>query len=72
MTVPTLNECMNPSTCAGVMDSSGKVTLKYAAVALDSNGPGVSIEAKVVARMKGGVSSTVGRTSEGIVTMWCE
>ena len=27
--------------------------------------------AKVVARMKGGVSSRMGRTSEGMVTMWC-
>ena len=26
----------------------------------------------VVARMKGGVSSTTGRTSDGMVTMWCE
>jgi hypothetical protein len=28
------------------------------------------MEAKVVARMKGGVSSRVGSTFEGMVTMW--
>ena len=51
--------------------ASGSVTLKYAFVECVSNGPGGSIEACVVARMNGGVSSSVGCTSLGIVMMWC-
>jgi hypothetical protein len=43
------------------------VTLKNASFATFSNGPGVSIEAVVKARMKGGVSSTIGGTFDGIV-----
>jgi hypothetical protein len=35
-----------------------------------SNGPGVSIDANVVARMNGGVSSRIGCTSDGIVTIF--
>ena len=35
-----------------------------------SKGPGGSMEACVVARMKGGVSSRVGSTLEGMVMMW--
>ena len=35
-----------------------------------SKGPGGSMEAEVVARMKGGVSSSVGWTLEGMVMMW--
>ena len=46
---------------------SGNVTLKYALVECVSKGPGVSMEACVVARMNGGVSSSVGRTSDGMV-----
>jgi len=34
-------------------------------------GPGVSMLAKVVARMNGGVSSRMGRTSDGMVTILC-
>ena len=36
-----------------------------------SKGPGGSMEACVVARMKGGVSSRVGSTVLGMVMMWC-
>ena len=43
------------------------MTLKYAVVEFFSNGPGESIDACVVARMKGGVSSSIGCTSDGIV-----
>ena len=35
-----------------------------------SKGPGGSMEAEVVARMKGGVSSRVGWTLDGMVMMW--
>ena len=48
---------------------SGSVTLKYALLEFVSNGPGGSIDACVVARMNGGVSSSVGCTSLGIVMM---
>ncbi len=67
--VPTLNAAMCSATCCGVQSFSGSVTLKYAVVEFFSNGPGVSMEAWVVARMKGGVSSSTGCTSEGMVTM---
>ena len=36
---------------------------------MGSKGPGVSMEAKVVARMKGGDSRRIGGTSEGMVMM---
>ena len=65
--VSFLTDVMGLDRVAGAF--SGSVTLKYASVACFSNGPGVSIEAKVVARINGGVSSRIGRTCEGIVTI---
>ena len=49
---------------------AGNVTLKKASVALFSYAPGVSMEATVSARSKGGVSSTIGRISDGTVAMF--
>ena len=54
---------------SGVHPGLGKVTLKYALAECVSNGPGGSIDACVVARMNGGVSSSVGSTVLGIVMM---
>ena len=47
----------------------GNVTLKNASVATFSYGPGVSIEAVVIARINGGDSPRIGRTVDGIVMM---
>src|SRR5713226_5294641 len=60
---------MCSSTSFGAQPGSGKVTLKNASLARFSNGPGMSIEANVSARMNGGVSSTTGGTGDGMVTM---
>lgn len=43
--------------------------LKYASVATFSNGPGMSIEADVVARMNGGVSTTLAGGAGGMSTI---
>src|ERR1700722_2979357 len=67
--VPLLNSAMSSCVCCLVLCASGTVTLKKAWVDTFSKGPGVSMEAVVVARMKGGVSLRVGRTCEGISTM---
>ncbi len=69
MIVPTLKLAICSAMCAAVQSFSGSVTLKYAFVECVSNGPGGSIEASVVARINGGVSSSVGSTSLGIVMM---
>src|SRR5262245_23768226 len=63
---------MKFSTRSGFQSFSGKVTLKNASLATVSNGPGVSIDANVRARMNGGVSSRIGGTVDGIVTILCE
>jgi len=60
---------MYSSICGGVQSFSGSVTLKNASVDLVSNGPGASMEAKVVARINGGVSCKVGRLRDGVVMM---
>src|SRR2546423_8840800 len=64
---------LNPDKCSAVLiadqSGSGSVTLKKASLATFSYGPGVSIDAEVGARMNGGVSSRIGGTVEGIVTM---
>ena len=49
---------------------SGVVTLKKASRLLVSNAPGVSMEAVVVARINGGVSSKVGGGLSGIVMIF--
>src|SRR5207253_11505582 len=64
-TVPRLKPAMCSSTCVGVQPGSGSVTLKKASLARCSKGPGMSIEAKVSARMKGGVSSSTGASRLG-------
>ena len=65
MMVPRLKPCRYSSVCFASQVFSGSVTLKNASLATFSNGPGVSIDAVVSARMNGGVSSTIGGTFDG-------
>src|ERR1035441_2758951 len=57
--VPRLKPCRSSSAFLAGQLASGSVTLKKASLATFSKGPGVSMEAVVSARMKGGVSSTI-------------
>src|ERR1700730_14350384 len=65
-----LNAAIKLATSSGESSGAGNVTLKYDSVALVSNGPGVSIEAVVVARANGGVSCRIGFGPCGIVMMY--
>src|SRR5215467_14532113 len=74
MAVPGIMLLLNDSIHCSVRSAghlgSGVVTLKNASRALVSNAPGVSMDADVVARMKGGVSSRMGGGPAGMVTIF--
>src|SRR5215468_3166687 len=74
MAVPGIMLLLNDSIHCSVLSAghlgSGLVTLKKASRLLVSKAPGVSMDALVVARMKGGVSSRVGGGPAGIVMIF--